>query len=913
MINTLKYVIVGQATSRDHVDKDLALLAYTEGVPSQDPHYYKNIINIEPMPLADERNSQSLAIVDFDADTFVLARTHFQQGNLELPVYQYIFLPKDLLSGIGGQVNPLVTLVEDPIPPYSAHHVTVPPLGIPTPPTGTLNKRVTQIRRLYSNILDENFELVLTLLGAAINPRRLLLRNFPMDLDMRLGVIKGLRMLLPSSLAPRLTFSTYMDVVPNDTPLIVFSRSENEHRRWVLDWENMQVIPAVLEHPYIIQLRKLWDDDVDEFIGTIKPMDILSVNLTEGELLRERLSNIANRYQRDLDVRSEKAVPTDGLIATLESSSPPQGQLRFQYLNMLLRHALEDRDTAAGSFVAQELDGDPTLEKALSNIFDEELQSQPDAVYVFARNRLNSIGIDERWLVRLQAAAVSSLEVAINDGDTQTLASWLELISREPHSYGLAEILRQGILAAQPRARQDGQLGIQLILMAAKRDPETLELLYADDELMAALPDNVGAALQDYDRNALDSLIGGEASYFLLALSHAIQMATEPMVSAQAINALWQLYTDKTSVNLPNPYQPENLIQSLATNGSPSLTDAALDMLLNLILTNGDDALFMSLAHYLVNTENLFPRLSNALQHSSRAFEDILSLMSNVSSIENILPDGLMETYFNLLDYWEWDSTTQPMVEQLARLLYQNPDIQPTTVQLWKVLSAASEMRLESATRTITHRLLEPLADVKEEARLAEDVLRIHKLIAWNKSALAVLIQWWREYVQTCKLAQLQRLERELEGKRALENLRNIVQTTIAMRRILGINRSFSDFATAINLAYTILGSITDAFDNQSKQQPTEIDSRTLRDELDLVAGDLPPDERHILAKNLRELAQLVTGMAEKRSKPSLIRNEEAIERQLYSGESTPQGSIDIMKWMAGYLGGTHANSDEDE
>ena len=51
--------------------------------------------------------------------------------------------------------------------------------------------------------------------------------------------------------------------------------------------------------------------------------------------------------------------------------------------------------------------------------------------------------------------------------------------------------------------------------------------------------------------------------------------------------------------------------------------------------------------------------------------------------------------------------------------------------------------------------------------------------------------------------------------------------------------------------------------------------------------------------------------MAERRSKPSLIRSDDSIERQLQQGEANPQGSIDMMKWIAGYLDGAHPHSEE--
>ena len=115
------------------------------------------------------------------------------------------------------------------------------------------------------------------------------------------------------------------------------------------------------------------------------------------------------------------------------------------------------------------------------------------------------------------------------------------------------------------------------------------------------------------------------------------------------------------------------------------------------------------------------------------------------------------------------------------------------------------------------------------------------------------------------------------------------------------------ELAESISATFTILEHIAEAFDAEHIH---EIDSHTIRRELDEVGRGLSSEQRHILANNLRNLANRITQMAEKRSKPSLIRSDDSIERQLQHGEADPQGSIDMMKWIAGYLDGAHAESD---
>jgi len=905
---TLDYVILGHVAEHDPNDNELKLLAYSEGVPSHDTKLYRSLVNLSPMPVADINQSQSIAMIGYDPQTVILARTHYQQGNLNSPVYQYILIPYDVLAGIGGRLEPLQTLLNTPIPVYQTADNRVPPLKMPNIATGNLNIRVVHIERLVTDLLKDRFPFALTLLGAIIHERHLLIRNFPMDLAQRIDLVQGLRMLLPSAAAMRMSFTSYCTALTGEhTPLLAFSNRIDDTDRWVFDWNEPHVISAVLEHPYIQMLQSQWKNDISDLVTQIKPMDILSLSFVQGDTFDDSLINLTERFKLDQEVRQGDSVETESMILALEDDAPPQGRLRYKYIEKLLQNALNNRDTVAGMRVAQELNRDANLEESLSSVFDEMLESQPDTVYVFIRNRLNHFGVDERWLPRLKVAATQSLDVAIEEGDIATLASWLELIAREPQAYELDEILKNGILSAQARAREDGELGIRLILIAARRVPDILETLYQDDELMSALPNNVSTALRYNNAESLELLVDEKPEYFLLALSHAIHTSDEPLITLPTIRRLWSLYRSENKINLPQMYQPQFLIRSIGTQSSHQMTENAIDGLLGSIIESNDNELFIPVVTHLANRDILFPRLGIQLQTHHQSVDQVLTLLNWVADIENILPKDVTNTYFEMLDYWEWDVSTQPMIESLARSLYQNPSLTISARHLWKLLETCSTLKLESPSRIATNRLLQLLIQNDTIESVATEIVRIHKQIGWSKSLQATFNTWWRGYTQSLSLVQLQRIDRELEAHRSLDVQRQILKTAIAMRRLLG-TRDLVEFADAINTAYSILESITDAFDTD---QLTEIDSATIRDELDAVSGELPPDERHILAKNLRELAQYITQMADNRSKPSIMKSDEAIDRQFMHGEGNPQGSIDTMKWMAGYLGGTHNIDDE--
>jgi hypothetical protein len=241
------------------------------------------------------------------------------------------------------------------------------------------------------------------------------------------------------------------------------------------------------------------------------------------------------------------------------------------------------------------------------------------------------------------------------------------------------------------------------------------------------------------------------------------------------------------------------------------------------------------------------------------------------------------------------------MVEQLARLLNQHPETEADPDILWRLVEISGELKSEQMMRVALRRLFQQIALLQGEAQIVENVLRMRKAITWSNNGRTVMIRWWRQYVRSQSVAGLQKLERALEGKRTLDELRSVVQTALALRRVMG-QRSLEEFARDINITYSLLQSLAEGFDPDERD--SAVDSATIRSELDARSDLIPPDSRHILATNLKQLAQIITTLAENRSKPSLMRSDDVLERQLVTGEQHPQSAVDVMRWLSGYFDG---------
>ena len=901
MATALEYLVLGHQQD-EHGDTSCKLLRFNGALPSLDPAFYIRIIDMAPMTDETGAGQPSLALVEYDGPQLLLvaAQPADQAGEFN---DHFVFIPVTAVAESALQFEDWLTLLPEATGDVN---VTLPSLPPPEFDPNDSQTRARHLRRLLESFAAEGFDSLLSLLGAVVDPRQLLVKGFPPDFRKRLTFISAIQALLPGRLASCVTFASHTPINCQSKPHIMFvddadPAAESEDALW-LDWRQPQIISAAADHPFLDVLRLLWSGDIAALAADIQRMTVSGFSAAQPADLSGQLRLLAERFWVDHHVQSGEEVDTEVLIAILESAEAPSKNLRRLYIEQLLQNALHNRDAAAGRWVSETLDRDPELEAALFGQFDELLEEQPDAVYVFIRNRFIHLGVDEAWLPQLQRAAQKSLEVAIQEGDVGTLAGWLELIAHEPLAYQLQEILRASVLAAAERAYSDGELGIQLILIAARRAPDIVDDLYNDEALIAALDDNVRAALRNASAETLDALIDEKAEFFLLALFHGVNTSDQLLVTAASTRRLLSLASAKRRAALPAVYRAPALIRHLATQASHQMTDEALDILFRRVIDGDDRNLMADTVRHLAEQERLFPRLGDALEQDSLPLDKVHSIMNAASGADKAAPRDVIDTYFDLLDYYQWEPQTQRLMEALTRVMAKNQDIQVSYRHLWTLFGACQELQLEGATRVAMMQLLTQFAADEDRARVVDGLARICRQIAFSEGLQDLVNNWWREYTHDCAMPQLQRLQRELDGQRHMEAQKHILMTVLAMRRWLH-SRGPAELTEAINTTFIMLEHITEAFD---VAHLAETDPRTIRREVDVLSQELSTEQRHILANNLRNLAIRITQMAERRSKASLIRSDDAIDRQLMHGEASPQGSVDMLKWIAGYLDGAH-------
>lgn len=592
----------------------------------------------------------------------------------------------------------------------------------------------------------------------------------------------------------------------------------------------------------------------------------------------------------------------EALKTALTADPPAEGASRLYYAEWLLAHALETRDTEAIALLAGMMDADPALDEALTASLTHVLPDQPDAVYSFIRTHLNE-HFDARWLSRLKMAALFSLRVAITDADGDTIINWLTLIAREPAAYELGDVLYNGILAAQPRTHDDPELARQLVLLAARRVPASLDILLADEKLLIALPDNLGHSLRDFDGDALLLLQNRGPEIFLIALARAARARAGAMFTPAGVTKIWDFYNGATAPALPADYRAETIVHEWLSHGASFLSRESAETLLTLMLTARRDELLPQLLRQPGAAETIIPAFILALERAGRKINEALDLIGRLLAADDLTPDQAAVMYINMLDGLKWSKDSLPLMQQLARTMQQYPALIVAPDALWHLLAAGAEMKDEFITKLAAKRLLATLESLEDETLLADSLKRLSASARWSEAAGGYIASWWRGFIRKQSINRLGRLDKGLEGKRGLESERDILHTLLALRKTLG-SRSLSEYAGAVQAAYDVLAALAESFDPNPKR-PVEFDADMLRAELEARDDQLSPEARQVLANNLKELAQIIGEMGDNRTKANLIRRSDDLDRDLMAGDQAPHSAVDALKWLAGYWGNT--------
>lgn len=909
-------------------DDPAVILAQSDDFPVESIADLVKAVALQPLKVDVEqsKDSQALAFVprpQTDENILALAQSIETDTRIHL-----VLMPAEVVKDYGHNIALLTELAT--LPPV-ADNVTNAPLDpLTIPDEAPAYDWRSKLQALHDMLPSHNMQTAFALLATILHPNPLLIANFAPEFNPRMSLVEGLLALLPTAVRHTVTYNTHAVAFVANIDLQFDAPVPVEAPVWAVDWNKLKLDGSLLtSHAYVAYLNSMWsasERDLDKLADLLASTENYAEALLAEGTRESGLTHIANRSQADNAIETGDAITTELLLAVLDSPHPPTDESYTQYIQRLLHNVLDHHDAQGAASLVERLDADPDLEAQIQPLIDQALAEQPDTAYVIARASLtdqngnNGTSSEERdpetearrqkWLGRLHEAAKNALHVAIETSEPSIISRWLTLIAREPRAYNLQDVLHQGLIDAIPMASQDAELAIDVLTHAIKRAPDIIPDLLKNDDFLAQLPELLENALREPTTIDVEALAEGPRELFLLAVRCGLD-SDKPVINGPIIRVLWQLYKG-SSIRVGEPFRPSTLIRDVVSTGEGKLVNGGLDALFILILNDNEDALFRELAAQLAQQDRLEGLLPRVLQQSHRDDDDKIMLISNLVSSENLTPQQAVDGYIAILQDRTWDKDEEELVQQLARVLNQNSDVTVDVAILWRMIDLAEQIRSELILRAAVPRLLVIIEStiVEYNETFANQLQRLRRAINWNPSIRTTMMAWWRKYTGALSVSQLQQLDRLLDGIRTLEEMRAIVQTHVSLRKVIG-TRSLTDFAAQVNTAYKVLEAIADGFDSNARN--LGVDTATIRAVLQSRNDNLSPDEQQVLAINLKELAQLLTTMAANRSKPSLIRSDEAVDRGLASGEQAPQSALDVMKWLAGYLDGAQTSSDDGE
>ena len=880
---------------------EVALLARNDQVTEESAARWRRAAAIGLLP----GGEPAVGVFSSPDENFLVVRAYPAPNDPDQILYSYTRVPRLWLRRINGNLTALLQhLPDDP-----QALIALASDDIRRIPSWETSKRLQVFQQALSHF-GGDFQRMLVALNAALSPERLLISGAGESVD-RLLVVQGLAALLPDCIRADLTFSTH---APNVGDLlrtrIVFSESTYTHRHR-LAWNEPDSLSEVPLTAYTQLLLEFWQGDAERTLNLVEGLDPLANCIPDLVDQIDQLSQITGRFTFNRRVAAEEgAVTPDELKRALDDGDNMPQTWRRRYADLLLTHALRTKDTEANSIIAAQMDRDTELDAELQRRMDAMLNEAPDLVYVFMRQRVGEGDFGDRWLDRLHAAAEHSMDVVLHSGDKELVLSWLRLIAREPKRFDLDDVLQTGIRQSLPLARQDSEFALSVVTIAARLSPLMMERLMEMPDILQALPPPYSEAFLNYDRDALAELQQQSTSLFLAGMKQAADARAGAAFEAGVLERLWALSRDEDrKYDTEAAYTPDRILRMCAETGADWLSLGTQETFLALLLNAKDDTLLPLFIQHMSAQDHLTEPLTGALLRNGRNINHALDTISTLLGTDRLKPEEALTVYVSLLDKWGWEEDTQPIIETVARLLMQNKTLKPTVTTLTQMLQASADLRDEAGARAAALRLLESVKG-KDDADFVEDVAQVFSLLAWSSTARTAVLDWWRVFVQSQPQARLSRLDQALAGVRVADDALEALRSVAAMRRFLG-KRDVATFAQDVNTTYDVLETLAGAFEPDERSNSLSFEPETVRALLSKMNEELSPHQRQILSNSLKGLAELVAQMGDNRSKAGLGRRKDNLDRQLLTGEQTPQSAVDAMKWIAGYFSGAQTPDDE--
>ena len=372
----LDHIVYTKTPAAEGDAEHLNVMAMSAGLSRDDAAIWRGLVIIDPP------NEEDAAVGIFkgpeQAHDRILVRVQSENDETQLPVYHCVFLPYAVLSEMTTDIARLIDLTGD-LPETMNGDGSLAPLQLAPFIEEDDSTYGDDLARILEDLLalDEHLSvpLLLQILDAALDGRRLLIRGFVPDINARLQLVQALMLLLPSQVRAELTFVSNVNSLDRLRGKVIFSEEPEETTRHVLDMESGHFVDDELpQAPYVNCLQTLWQDDIVAFAGELQKIDTIATQFVIATDLQDGLMAVVERYMLNVDILAGREVAIGKVIEILAGDNPPPpGELRQGYAKLMLQHTLQERIPEYAELLVQYMEDDaenvlPLVKRTLDSL-----------------------------------------------------------------------------------------------------------------------------------------------------------------------------------------------------------------------------------------------------------------------------------------------------------------------------------------------------------------------------------------------------------------------------------------------------------------------------------------------------------------------------------------------------------------
>ena len=839
-----------------------------------------------------------------------------QVGSRRQAMRHIILLPAEVLRSLGGNLQALSQLIEPEMPIFEMVGNTIPVLHLPKGDVPNAAEQEAAMLGLMTATRDR-LDVIEALLAALIQGVQIVVKNAPVDLAQRIGLIEGLLALLPPPARFGVTFATH--ALPStrvNAQIRFFSDDPVPTDALVYLWDEARIEGVQVEDKYARFIRSQLRLDTGLVVEQTTSLTAVAAwRIRLGDTLSDALNYASYRLKIDTAIQNNQPIEAGETAKVLAEDPTLTDALKAAYVRHLLAFALVLDEIEHADKLAVVVRGQPDLERVILQQMSEALAAgKADRVYrTLARWLSNPLGFNGMYWVELtQRAALGYAEQLAKAEQIEALNAFLGHARRNSGNVEIAPIIPRLIEIALPLAVENPVLAESVFVLAAGSLPgNRWQRFLGIKPLLAQLPPGLMqfvAVLSGQEAAQPDLLVkvagtfGDEWQPLLVIrlVEAALLTGRHEVISGSAISALVE------AAQSPFGKSNDPLLAWIGRNLSDDETllrreSAAARGLLQILLIRGA---YEELAQELLHHGRLLYPTDKQLSYAAMVRSLFLETPLPIDQVPNALkllsskglrPLPLAMAYFGALEQHQWSSDIDDVAAELTTLVFSNRLI-IEAIQLDLIMQLLQH-HVQRHDTNITMRIaaLVPTAAARRGDAGLAPLIQMYRALTWDDEVRTAAMEALRRFVRRCSDSfaphAIERFRQELG-----ENIGEMLAATYALRRLMG-GEDLADYAY---LLHTVAQFFYDT-------GLTYVDKNNLPNipgllsDLDSLNGGLNDAERRALCSALIDLIRVIGVLSEQHRAIYARELDEQIDA-LLQAEGVARSVLDIFRVMGGYF-----------